>query len=180
MDCFRFCFTSNNYYPATAYNQSKLAQVLFTKHLNNILREEGAHVQVHAVHPGVVDTDLFVHSSTTAVPGLKRIFFKVNLFDAPWIFCKIFFELTFSPITFHYQLNVMHGGIPICGCYRHRSKVHDAWSMLLLLQSWKAKAVLIWVIAWELRFIQLQQTTNVAKDCSNLAATYLISRNLAQ
>lgn len=67
---------SNNYYPATAYNQSKLAQVLFTKHLNNILREEGAHVQVHAVHPGVVDTDLFVHSSTTAVPGLKRIFFK--------------------------------------------------------------------------------------------------------
>lgn len=64
------------YYPATAYNQSKLAQVLLTRHLDNLLKEEGSHVQVHAVHPGVVDTDLFVHSSTTAVPGLKKYMFK--------------------------------------------------------------------------------------------------------
>lgn len=65
------------YYPATAYNQSKLAQILFTRHLNKILDAEGSHVQVHAVHPGVVDTDLFAHSSTTAVPGLKKFFSRL-------------------------------------------------------------------------------------------------------
>lgn len=67
------------YYPPDAYNQSKLAQVLFTKHLQALLNRDGdaAHVQVHAVHPGVVDTDLFVHSSSTYIPWVKKILFKV-------------------------------------------------------------------------------------------------------
>lgn len=65
------------YYPPDAYNQSKLAQVLFTRHLQIKLNQEN--VQVHAVHPGIVDTDLFVHSSTTYIPWFKKIFFKVTL-----------------------------------------------------------------------------------------------------
>lgn len=40
--------------------------------------DEDAYVQLHAVHPGVVDTDLFIHSSTTYVPWFKKLFFKVN------------------------------------------------------------------------------------------------------
>ena len=40
------------------------------------MEEEGSHVQVHAVHPGVVDTDLFAHTSTTSIPIVKKIFFK--------------------------------------------------------------------------------------------------------
>ncbi|XP_055837573.1 dehydrogenase/reductase SDR family member on chromosome X [Episyrphus balteatus] len=64
------------YYPATAYNQSKLAQILATRHLNQMLREQNAHVEVFAVHPGVVDTDLFEYSATTAVPFLKKLIFK--------------------------------------------------------------------------------------------------------
>ena len=38
------------------------------------------YVQTHAVHPGVVDTDLFKNSSTTAVPGLKKFIFKVKIY----------------------------------------------------------------------------------------------------
>lgn len=72
-------FFRNDYYPPDAYNQSKLAQVLFTRHLQNVInQDEDLHVQVHAVHPGVVDTDLFCHSSTTYVPWFKKLLFKVR------------------------------------------------------------------------------------------------------
>lgn len=69
----------NYYYPPDAYNQSKLAQVMFARHLQTLIdADEDCHIQVHAVHPGVVDTDLFIHSSTTYVPGVKKLLFKVN------------------------------------------------------------------------------------------------------
>lgn len=75
-------FCSKDYYPPDAYNQSKLAQVLFTRHLQFLInQDEDLHVQVHAVHPGVVDTDLFVHSSTTYVPWFKKLFFKVKIYS---------------------------------------------------------------------------------------------------
>ncbi|KAH8403999.1 hypothetical protein KR215_007784 [Drosophila sulfurigaster] len=65
-----------NYYPGAAYSQSKLAQILFTRHLQSLLDAEKSHVQVIAVHPGIVDTELFEHSATTSVPFLKKILFK--------------------------------------------------------------------------------------------------------
>lgn len=75
--CF-FGAHSKTYYPVMAYYQSKLAQVLFTRHLQQLIdHDEDCHVQVHAVHPGLVDTDIFVHSSTNYVPWIKRILFKV-------------------------------------------------------------------------------------------------------
>ncbi|XP_075165695.1 polyprenol dehydrogenase [Haematobia irritans] len=64
------------YSPGDAYSQSKLAQVLCTRHLQQLLDSEQAYVQVIAVHPGVVDTDLFEHSATTAVPWFNKLFFK--------------------------------------------------------------------------------------------------------
>ncbi|XP_059622317.1 dehydrogenase/reductase SDR family member on chromosome X homolog [Phlebotomus argentipes] len=67
---------AKSYYGATHYNQSKLAQILFTKHLQTLLDSRGAPCQVHAVHPGVVDTDLFVHSSSTVIPWFKKALFK--------------------------------------------------------------------------------------------------------
>lgn len=67
---------SKYYYPGTAYSQSKLAQILFTRHLQRVLDAEKAHVQVNVVHPGIVDTDLFEHSATTSVPFMKKLFFK--------------------------------------------------------------------------------------------------------
>lgn len=69
---------SKHYHPATAYNQSKLAQILFTRHLQDLIDQDKEwHTQVHSVHPGIVDTDLFQNSSTTYIPWIKRIFFKV-------------------------------------------------------------------------------------------------------
>ncbi|XP_016995031.1 polyprenol dehydrogenase [Drosophila takahashii] len=67
---------TKHYYPGTAYSQSKLAQILFTRHLQTLLDAEKSHVQVNVVHPGIVDTDLFEHSATTSVPIFKKLFFK--------------------------------------------------------------------------------------------------------
>jgi len=65
------------YFPTVAYNQSKLAQVLFTRYLQKVLDKNSTNnVQMYAVHPGVVDTDLFCHSSTTYIPWFKKLFFK--------------------------------------------------------------------------------------------------------
>ncbi|XP_055629128.1 dehydrogenase/reductase SDR family member on chromosome X [Toxorhynchites rutilus septentrionalis] len=67
---------SKDYYPADAYNQSKLAQVLFAKHTNLQFVEDNEPIQSHSVHPGVVNTDLFEHSSTTYVPWVRQLLFK--------------------------------------------------------------------------------------------------------
>lgn len=66
----------NYYYPANAYSQSKLAQIMASRHLQRLLDEEKAHVQVLSLHPGIVDTDLFEHSTTSQVPFVKKCFFK--------------------------------------------------------------------------------------------------------
>ncbi|XP_072376332.1 polyprenol dehydrogenase-like [Diabrotica undecimpunctata] len=49
----------HHYISGVAYAQSKMAQVLFTKYLDAILEKQKVNVQVHAVHPGLVNTDLF-------------------------------------------------------------------------------------------------------------------------
>lgn len=75
----RFCFASRKYYyPGDAYGKSKLAQVFFTKHLDTLLKKKGLNIQVHSTHPGIVNTDLFEHSSNTYIPWFKDIFYKVN------------------------------------------------------------------------------------------------------
>uniref|UniRef100_A0A1A9WIU1 Uncharacterized protein n=1 Tax=Glossina brevipalpis TaxID=37001 RepID=A0A1A9WIU1_9MUSC len=64
------------YYPAAAYSQSKLAQILSTRHLQSVLDLQGLPVLVLAVHPGIVNTDLFEYTSTTSVPFIKKLIFK--------------------------------------------------------------------------------------------------------
>lgn len=66
------------YYPADAYNKSKLAQVLFTKSLEKIFADHELKIQSHSLHPGVVNTDLFEHSSTDYIPWMRKLFFKVS------------------------------------------------------------------------------------------------------
>lgn len=76
------------YIPSEAYAQSKLAQILFSNAVNRILKGENARVTSTALHPGVVDTDLF--EGTT----LKRF--------ASWVPKLLFRVVTFWFIsTFH-------------------------------------------------------------------------------
>lgn len=73
-------FFRNQYIPAAAYGQSKLAQVLFTRYLDNKLKTEHIPVQVHSVHPGVVNTELFNGTPIkTIMPFLPGLIFKVYL-----------------------------------------------------------------------------------------------------
>jgi NAD(P)-dependent dehydrogenase (short-subunit alcohol dehydrogenase family) len=50
------------YDPFKAYCNSKLANVMFTRHLSKIL--DGSGVTVNTLHPGLVQTDIFRHSGT--------------------------------------------------------------------------------------------------------------------
>ncbi|XP_038613018.1 dehydrogenase/reductase SDR family member on chromosome X, partial [Tachyglossus aculeatus] len=53
--------SSRFYTPQGAYAQSKLALVMFTYQLQQLLTEGGHHVTANAVDPGVVNTDLYKH-----------------------------------------------------------------------------------------------------------------------
>ncbi|XP_041055623.1 dehydrogenase/reductase SDR family member on chromosome X isoform X6 [Carcharodon carcharias] len=53
----------HNYSPHGAYAQSKLALVLFSYQLQQRLAAEGSHVTSNVVDPGVVNTDLYKHTS---------------------------------------------------------------------------------------------------------------------
>lgn len=129
---FLFLFYRKTYYPPDAYNQSKLAQILFTRHLQLVInQDEDWHVQVHAVHPGVVDTDLFQHCSLTYVSWFKKLFFKVHPNDSNSTCCLIF------DILFVLFLS-----------YRIQKKDREPLSMQQFHLELKAKVVLTSVIAF--------------------------------
>lgn len=73
--------SEKNYDPKKAYEQSKLANVLFTRELAK--RLEGSGVTVNALHPGIVDTELMRHM------GIVTSFFgKITVYPLLWIFTK--------------------------------------------------------------------------------------------
>jgi len=50
-----------SYEPLKGYGQSKTANILYAKALNELLKKEKANVTAHAVHPGVIMTNLGRH-----------------------------------------------------------------------------------------------------------------------
>lgn len=72
------CVYRKSYYPADAYAQSKLAQILFTRFVDEKLKERGDNVCIYAVHPGVVNTALFDTTGMQAIPWFRAFFFKVS------------------------------------------------------------------------------------------------------
>ncbi|KAL3266683.1 hypothetical protein HHI36_010845 [Cryptolaemus montrouzieri] len=65
------------YVSTEAYAQSKLAQILFTNYLDSLCIREGHQVQVHSVHPGIVNTELFDGTLWKKVaPWLPNLIFK--------------------------------------------------------------------------------------------------------
>ncbi|XP_008306374.1 retinol dehydrogenase 12-like [Cynoglossus semilaevis] len=63
--------SEKSYSDVKAYSQSKLANVLFTRSLAK--RLEGTGVTVYAVHPGVVQTDLWRHLSSPRQLAMKLV-----------------------------------------------------------------------------------------------------------
>ncbi|XP_078049545.1 retinol dehydrogenase 12 [Augochlora pura] len=62
-----------------AYAQSKLAQVVSTVKLQKLFKEAGYNINVYAVHPGVVFTDLFIHSFIWKYKSLLRFIIKTPI-----------------------------------------------------------------------------------------------------
>ncbi|CAK1586496.1 unnamed protein product [Parnassius mnemosyne] len=65
-----------HYDTIAAYAQSKLAQIMIARYLNKLLESEDVNVKFYSAHPGIVDTDLFEHTTFHHLPWLKKIFFK--------------------------------------------------------------------------------------------------------
>ncbi|XP_057317837.1 retinol dehydrogenase 12-like isoform X2 [Microplitis mediator] len=59
-----------------AYGQSKLAQVVFTETLRHLSEKNDLRVKAYAVHPGIVNTDLFEHSFIHHVSWVMKFLFK--------------------------------------------------------------------------------------------------------
>jgi retinol dehydrogenase-12 len=79
-------FEKTPYNSVKAYQQSKLANVLFTKELAR--RGEGSGVTAYALHPGVIHTELGRHMKDTF--GTVAYYMVMPLFFLGW-FCKITF-----------------------------------------------------------------------------------------
>ncbi|GLV36495.1 uncharacterized protein CBL_08008 [Carabus blaptoides fortunei] len=73
--------SEKEYDKASAYSQSKLANILFTKELAERLKASG--VTVNAVHPGLVDTEIIRHMSF-----FNSWFSKIFLKPFMWPFIK--------------------------------------------------------------------------------------------
>lgn len=70
---------TEGYIASAAYAQSKLAQLISTVHMSRLFSENNIPINVYAVHPGIVDTELFDGTA------FKKIFpwFPKLLFKAP-------------------------------------------------------------------------------------------------
>lgn len=73
--------SDKNYNNALAYNQSKLANIMFTNELAKKL--VGTGVTVNALHPGVVDTEIVRH-----LKFLNNFFIAIFYNPMAWIFFK--------------------------------------------------------------------------------------------
>lgn len=105
------------YVPLESYAQSKLAQMLFTNYVDAQMKAENAAVQVHSVHPGLVDTEIFEGQLFKKIsPWLSRLFFKVNCY------------VTFWWVKFKNVLRI----------FRRRKKGLGRWCMRACRPLWKA------------------------------------------
>lgn len=94
-------FNYEEYYHAgLAYADSKLAQVLSTRHLDKLCQKKNWKVQVHAAHPGlfhkiiiqlkdkfclfdtgIVDTEIYQGSIWGSLNSIRKILFKVTIYE---------------------------------------------------------------------------------------------------
>ncbi|XP_077297734.1 polyprenol dehydrogenase-like isoform X1 [Arctopsyche grandis] len=65
-----------SYNSTDAYARSKLAQLMFTRHLNRLLLAADAPVRAYAAHPGIVASDMMTKCPQTQLAGKLKILFK--------------------------------------------------------------------------------------------------------
>ena len=65
-------------YPGLAgYNRSKLANILFTRELDNVLKDTG--VTAYCLHPGLIRTNIFQATYQRGSPLWMYLFFALGL-----------------------------------------------------------------------------------------------------
>jgi len=73
-------FCSEGYIASAAYAQSKLAQLVSTIHMSRLFTENNIPINVYAVHPGIVNTELFDGTAFKKIfPWVPKLLFKVCL-----------------------------------------------------------------------------------------------------
>ncbi len=66
-------FERRPYKASTAYNQSKLANLLFSSELQRRLRNAGSAVLAQTAHPGLVTTNIYAESGTLTQTFVRRL-----------------------------------------------------------------------------------------------------------
>lgn len=83
-ECGQLNYADFNYekefHTGLAYGDSKLAQIVANRHVEKLCRENDWKVQNHFAHPGLVDTEIFLHSIWGSLTWIRKILFKVSLF----------------------------------------------------------------------------------------------------
>ncbi|KAI4468880.1 phosphatidylinositol-glycan biosynthesis class f protein-related [Holotrichia oblita] len=72
------------YVQAEAFAQSKLALVMFTRHLASLLKDKGLGIGVYAVNPGIVRNTNHLKSS----PFAKSLMARISTYPWIWLFLK--------------------------------------------------------------------------------------------
>jgi len=82
---------SRQYSPWSAYGQSKLANILFAKGLNDKLKESGRDILSVSLHPGVIGTNLWRYSPKILRPVLNAVIADRDVYQgaATSVYCSL-------------------------------------------------------------------------------------------
>ena len=94
------------YTPSKAYNQSKLANVLFTRELAKRLGPQ-SNVNAYCLHPGIIRTDLWRHLPSNPLTRLlhKLIFIDSGLGAQTSLYCALEKSIE-NESGFYYKLDI--------------------------------------------------------------------------
>ncbi|XP_015177375.1 PREDICTED: dehydrogenase/reductase SDR family member on chromosome X-like [Polistes dominula] len=115
-----------NFNTYLVYAQSKLAQLISTKHLQDLFEKKQLGIQVYAVHPGIVNTNLFDYSYLKRLKFLNKYTMKTPEQGAT----SIVYAATNDKIK-------EHGGIYINNCIEDKNVnplVYDKFTQEELLR----------------------------------------------
>ncbi|KAI4501170.1 hypothetical protein M0802_003543 [Mischocyttarus mexicanus] len=99
-----------NYNTYLMYAQTKLAQIISTRYLQYLFKEKQLGIQVYAVHPGIVNTNLFDHTYLRRLKFLSKYIIKTPKQGA--------ISIVYAAINDKIE---EHGGIYISNCKEEKN-----------------------------------------------------------